>query len=398
MLYRSIFTAVLLTGLAATAHAQQAGGTAPAGTPTTPGGTPVAVDEPWMLFLGVNGSYEGNALFTGSTEGSTEFANQVVGTLTRSWKLRRGGASLGVSGNQIFYGETASLNDFRYSATGALSHMITRRLTWSGQGSITSGLARDSKVLSDAGLVLPSGTTRTSSSASVFTYLLTPKAQLSWGLAESGVGFDSAFFRGGGTNLSSTINLSRQVGKSQNIGIIQEYSRTFSDVQSSDVYGVLGSWSIMAGRGWMAFASGGVRPYSLPDNGGYQVSTALAVGVTKPVRPGQIVGVTYSKSIGQTFGLTPTNNLVDSISGNYSAALRRNLSASVSGIYTRGQNPVPPNETVTGEVFQGSLAYRVLQNLAVSIGTAVYSRVEEPSSRVTSTTTFLNVSYVTTWR
>ena len=120
MIYRSILAAVFVASLAATAHAQQAGGTAPAGSPVTTTTPSVAVDEPWMLFLGVNGSYEGNALFTGPTEGNSEFANQVVAVLSRAWKMRRGGASLGASANQIFYGETASLNDFRYSVNGAL--------------------------------------------------------------------------------------------------------------------------------------------------------------------------------------------------------------------------------------------------------------------------------------
>ena len=107
-----------------------------------------------------NGTYEGKRSCLPGADQDSEFSNQIVGSLGRVWKLRRGAAALGVSASQIFYQDTTSLNDFRYDVTGALNHLITRRLGWSGTGTISSGLARDSEVLTDSGLVLPSDTVR----------------------------------------------------------------------------------------------------------------------------------------------------------------------------------------------------------------------------------------------
>ncbi len=347
--------------------------------------------------MGLTGSYEGNALFTGGdpNDDLSELSHTISTTLARVWKLRRGSAALGATASQPFYQDSTSLNDFRYSATGTLTHLITRRLSWSGTGAIGSGLARDSTVLTDSGLVLPTDTVRSSSSSSAFTYALSPESQLGWTLSQSGAGFSSALFHDG-TTLSSNLSWSHNVGKSQSVGVMQTYSRMF-DEASSSVYGVFGTWSMAAGLGWTAFAAAGVTPYSVPD-GGYQASIAVNAGVTKPVRPGQAVGVTYWRSIEQSFGLSGTNNLVDNLSGNYSIALRRNLSSTFSGYYTLAKDPLQRDRRVSGQVGQASLSYRMLPNLSVTVGTSVYSRVLETEGRVTSSSTGISVNYVTSWR
>ncbi len=345
--------------------------------------------------MGVNGSYEGNALFTGPDEDS-ELSHSVGASLGRAWRLRRGAAGMSVSATQPFYQESTSLNDFRYSASGSLTHLITRRLSWSGTGSISSGLARDSDVLNDSGLVLPSDTVRSSGASSSFNYALSSKSQLGWTVSQSGVGFTSVVFQNG-TTLTSTLSWTHNVGKSQSLGVTQDYSRMFSEAAPSTVYGVLGTWSIAAGGGWTAYAAAGVRPYSVPGEG-FRASLGLNAGVTKPVRPGQVVGITYSRSIEQSFGLSPGNNLVDNLSGNYSIALRSNLSASVSGILAIAKDPVQPDRFVTGQLGQASLSYRLLQNLALSGGASFYRRKDEIEGRVTSSSTYIGLSYVTTWR
>jgi hypothetical protein len=396
MLYRAIAAVGLTACLSVPAHAQTAAqGPAGAPLPSAEG----TVDEPWSLSLGVNGSYEGNALFTGPQDGEQQFSHSLAAGLNRTWKLRRGGAAFGVSGSQPFYQDTTSLNDFRYNLSGTLAYLVTRRLTWVGGGSLSSGLARDSEVLTDSGLVLPSVTTKTSSAASAFSYMLTPKSTLSWSLAESGVGFDSILFRGG-TTLSSALSYSRTVGASQTVGVVQDYSRTFGDDDpSANVYGFLGTWSMSAGHGWTTFASAGVRPYTVPEEDGYRMSFALNAGITRPLRPGQVVGVTYSKSIEQAFGLSTTNNLVQNLSGNYSITFRNNLSATFGGTLTFAQDPLNPDRQIKGQVASAGLSYRLMRNLAFSAGTSFYSRVDDvEQGRVNSTTTFMSLSYVTTWR
>ena len=116
------------------------------------------------------------------------------------------------------------------------------------------------------------------------------------------------------------------------------------------------------------------------------------------MRPGQVVGVMYSRTIEQAFGLSSANNLVDNVSGNYTVALRRNLTSTFSGTFTFAKDPLQPDRHVTGQVAQVALAYRFLEHLSLSGGTAVYSRVSDTEGRVTSTSTYLGLNYVTTWR
>src|SRR4051794_40491951 len=64
-----------------------------AGASVTTASAQNTVTDPWSFGLGVNGSYEGNALFTGP-DGNEEFAHMLQATLGRGWAFRRGGASL----------------------------------------------------------------------------------------------------------------------------------------------------------------------------------------------------------------------------------------------------------------------------------------------------------------
>jgi hypothetical protein len=360
-----------------------------------PGTTRAAEDEPWAFSVGLYGTYEGNLLFIGP-DPTDEFSNQLRATLNRSWKMPRGGASLYGAANQPFYQDTTSLDDFRYDVGGALSYAITRRLQWAGSGSASSGLARDNQALTETGVLLPSVTARSSSATSMFSYALSRDSQLSWSLAENGVGFSSILFRGG-TNLSSVVSWTTRVGRSQTVGVTQDYQRTFGEGVSANNYGFLGTWSMTAGRDWSLYATGGVRPYTVPNEGGYRLSGTYSAGVTKPVQRNQTVGISFLQTIEQTFGFLTGTRLVDSVSGNYSFALHRNLSASVSGIYTYGKDPQTPDLTFTAQIAQASLDYRFARNWSLGFGSTYYSRVDEPIARVNSSSTFLALNYSTTW-
>jgi hypothetical protein len=410
-LYLQAMGVGVVLALSGTAFAQQPPQDPPANSPPPaqtpfPGRTvqtppgferdPVVSDEPWSFALGANGAYEGNALFTGPSE-DKQFSHSLYASLGRSWRLRRGDAQFGLTATQAFYQDTASLNDFRYSLVGGLGHKITRRLTWSGNVSLSSGLARDSQVLTDDGIVLPSTTTaRTSTGASTFSYALTRESNLSWSLTTSGVGFSAAAFNGG-TQLTTTGTYSRSVGRSQTVGASVDYSRSFDADLSSDVYGVFGTWSYSTTGGWVVTASGGVRPYSVPTENALRLTSAFAGGVTKPVRRNQTIGVMYSKSVEQTFGVNRANNLVQSVTANYGITLRRNLTASFAGTLAQSQDPQDADLSVLGQVAQGSLSYQVLRNLSISFGSSYYSRGVSSADRVTSTSTSLAVSYNTSW-
>jgi hypothetical protein len=377
MFVRAILGAALLCGCAGAAAAQTTGG------------------DPWSFNVGVNGSYEGNALFVGPEE-DEEFSHSVQANLSRNWTLRRGGANLTASGNQFFYRKSTSLNDFRYNAGGGLSYALTRRLQWSGSSVLTSGLARDAEVLTDLGLVLPSVTTRTSSSSSMFAYALSRRSQVSWTVSQAGVGFSSGLFQGGST-LSSAVSWSRQVGRSQTLGVSQNYGRTFSDEVNTSVHGVFGTWSGTAGT-WTAHTSLGVNPFTVPDEDGLRYSFGMSAGLTKPLRPGQTMGITYDRSITPTFGIDTGNHLLQALTGNYSIALSRNLSTAFGGSYSRGSNPVTPERRITGQTGTASVTYRVTSQLGVMFATSLYSRTLPEAERVTSYNMMPSLTYGLTWR
>ena len=351
--------------------------------------------EPWSFGVGVNGSYEGNALFAAS-EGEEEFSHAVSASLGRAWALRRGSANLTGNASQFFYRKSTSLNDLRFNASGGLTHAITRRLQWSGTSQVSSGLARDSEVLIGAGLVLPSVSTRSSSSSSMFTYALSRQSQLTWSLSQSGVGFSSGAFQGG-SSLTSALSWSRQVGRSQTLGVTQDYTRTFQGDQSTTIQGLAGTWSGTVGS-WTAHASLGLRPYSVPGEDGNRFTTGIAAGVTKPVRPGQTMGVTYDRSITQTFGVDAGNHLMQSVSGNYSITLTRLLSTSFSGSYSRSRSPLERERGLEGQTGSASLTYRVTPSLGLSVSSSVYSRMVRGAERATSYNTSVALTYGLTWR
>jgi hypothetical protein len=378
MLSRVVLSAAFGCCFAAVSQAQTAGGA-----------------EPWSFGVGVNGSYEGNALFAAS-EGEEEFSHAVSASLGRAWALRRGSANLTGNASQFFYRKSTSLNDFRFNASGGLSHALTRRLLWSGTSQVSSGLARDSAVLIDAGLVLPSVSTRSSSSSSMFTYALSRQSQLTWSLSQSGVGFSSGAFQGGSA-LTSALSWSRQVGRSHTVGVTQDYSRTFQEDASTTIHGVSGTWSGTMGS-WTAYGSLGVRPYSVPGEEGHRLTTGISAGVTKPVRPGQSVGMSYDRSVTQTFGIDTGNHLVQSVSGNYSVALTRSLTTSFTGNYSRSRSPVDPERGLEGQTGSASLAYQLMPSLAVSVSSAVYSRMVRGAERATSYNTSVALTYGMTWR
>lgn len=377
-LFRAVLCAVFVCSVAGVSQAQTAG-----------------TDRPWTFGVGVNGSYEGNALFAAS-EGEEEFSHSVAANLGRSWVLRRGSANLTAGGSQFFYRKSTSLNDFRYNLAGGFTHAITRRLQWSGTSSVSSGLARDSAVLVDAGLVLPSVSATSSSSSSMFSYALTRRSTVTWSLSQSGVGFSSGAFRGG-SSLTSVLSYSRQVGRSQTIGVTQDYSRTFQDDASTTIQGYAGTWSGTMGS-WTAHGSLGVRPYSVPGEDGNRLTTGISAGVTRPVRPGQTMGVTYDRGITQTFGVDSGNHLVQSIAGNYSIALTRSLTSSFTGTYSRSHSPVTPERGLEGQTGSASLSYRLTPALALSVSSSIYSRLSTGTERATSYNTSVALSYAVGWR
>jgi len=275
---------------------------------------------------------------------------------------------------------------------------LTRRLAWNASVMVTSGLARDAEVLTDAGLVLPSATARTSSLFSTFAYQLSRQSNLTWSLSQQGVGFTSATPFTGGQTVGSVVNWSHQVAHAQTLGVSQSYQRLLSNEGVSDVSSLRGTWSLAAGRGWTLAGNGGVQPYTNPGSGALAFAGAMSMTVAKPVSTAQTMGFSYNRGIEQTFGTAVGNHVVQSVSGNYSLALTRTIGTTFSGIYSKGSSTESPAVRVVGETGQVTVAYAVTRAMALSGGGAVYSRIDSPVGRVTSFRTFVSLTYTGGWR
>ena len=365
---------------------------APAG-----GGQTTAPSERWTVNVGVNGSYEGNALFLGPTTGEREFANYLTAGLTRGFMHRRGTSALFGSASQHFYGKSTSLNDFRYDAGARATHEVTRRLSWNGSGSVSSGLARDATVLVDAGLVLPSVTARTSSSSNALSYALSRRSQLRWVASHSAVDFVGSPFSGG-WSVGSVLTWTRQVTESQAVGITQDYRRTYTNGVGGTIYGLQGTWQGTTPGGWTAYTSAGVRPYTVTGESGYRFAPALTASITKPLAQGQAFGVIYERRVEETYGVDTTNYVVQSVVANYGASLLRNLSATLTGTYSRGTNPLQPDTELSGRTATASLTYHVRPRLDMSIGSSLYSHQLGPQDEVTSYRIYTMLTYAMGWR
>ena len=351
--------------------------------------------RPWSFSLSAGASYEGNALFTAAEEDNTEFAQHVTASLGRTWTLRRGSVGLAARADKPFYDESTGLNDLRYSFNGTLTYAFTPRLTWGASSEFSSSLAQESDVLIDAGLVLPSVTTRSTTSTSSLSYLLTRRSLLSWSFGGTGVDFASALFVAG-SSLTSTVTWSHQVGARQSLGVSQEYQRTFAELTRANIVGFFGTWSLAGRGGWTAAASAGVRPYTVPLESGYRLAGAFNASIAKTVRLGQVLSVQYADTIEQTYGLDATNHLVHTLSGSYLMGLGRSVSATFGGSFSRGRNPVT-DAILLGGAGQASIGYRILDNLSLTVGSAVFSRTEQDRPRVVSYSTYVSLMYSGGW-
>jgi hypothetical protein len=354
--------------------------------------------EPWSFSVSVNGSYEENALFVGPTEDQKEFVHDVQGTLGRTWTLRRGNAQASLRGSQPFYRETASLNDFSYSVNGGMSYALTHRLSWSGSSALSSGLARQAEVLTEAGQVLPSTTVRSTTSASMFSYALSRRSQLGWTLSQQGVDFASAFFAGGST-VGSTTNWSRQMTAGQVLALTHGYQRTSGTVASQSIHSIAASWNTSF-RHWAVSASAGAAPYTVADQPGYRVSSIFSASVTRPVRRGHSLAASYSKSVQYAFGTASENRPTQTLSLTYALPLASKLSASISGSYARSLATTFENadQLSIGQFGSAALTYALAPNFGISFGTTGFRRRDGDEPYISSYRMTLGVTYGTTWR
>jgi len=296
---------------------------------------------------------------------------------------------------QPFYRTESALNSLRYNFAGGITYALTRRLSFDANSSLSSSLAQDASVITDTGVILPSVTARTGSTSTALSYSLSPKTKLSWTLSHTGAGFESTVFRGG-SSVSSGVSVTRQLNRGQSFGVSGSYTLNFQDAGSANIQTYLATWQGSIGRRWTVFASGGVRPYTIPEEEGYRFSPAATVGVRRQIRQGQTIGASYDYTIEQAFGLDQTH-LVHTVAGNYEFSWARRYNASFGASYSNGIYPLLPDVKLIGELADASFAYKILNDLSLAINVSAYSRAVRPDPAVSAYRAGVSLIYQRSW-
>jgi hypothetical protein len=352
--------------------------------------------QPWSLTLGAGEAYDSNAGFSGPKGRGDTASNLQVG-LGRSWTSRRGDMMFKGNAGQSFYRQITTLNQFTYGFVGSANYAITRRLSWTVGDSLSSNYARDIRVLTDAGLLLPTVITRSNSAATQLTYALTPKTGVRWKLAETNIGFSSRQFIGG-ANVTTSLGIERQMSRSQTLGVTHSFQRTFSNGEQSVIQSLLGTWQATAGKVVTLNATAGLRSYTLPGQRGYRFSPGGSLGLRARPSKSHTLGLTYERIIEQTFGLSNRTHLVHLVTANYGLSLGTRLAFELGGSYSRGTDPLLPNLRILGQLGTASIRYSATPKLGVVITSSAFGSTFDPFPTVKDYRTMMSLTYGTAWR
>jgi hypothetical protein len=259
--------------------------------------------EPWSLSLGVGETYDTNLTFSSETGSGTrgEFGSHLSAGGSRTWTGPRGSVSLNGNAADFFYRHTSALDAFTFGFGAGGAYAVTRRLTWSVNDTLSSAYAQDTTLLTNAGLLFPRVIVHTNSASNAFSYDLSPKSQIVWGLSTQAVGFAASKFAGA-KNIGSNLNFVRRLGSSESIGIGYDFQISNSSGAAGTVQAVQGTWRRSVGQRATLAVSGGIRPYTLPGVSGYLISPRSAAfrhllsatpktskphsAASEPIRPG----------------------------------------------------------------------------------------------------------------
>jgi hypothetical protein len=371
-----------------------------------PGAPP---DKPWSLTAGALETYDDNPGLT--TQATQSFGTALQGGLSRDWRLQRGDIKLSGNANQIFYSETPALNNFGFLVGATASYRITRRLSWNAGDGASSSYAQDSTVLTEAGVVLPRVVTHTNTASTGLSYALSPTTQIGGSAALQNVTFDSSELAGASTE-SSQFFLSRQLSKSEKIGISAQYLRTLTEGTSEDSGGFFGTWQAIVGTadcyidcrgvqnpltGASVSASGGVLAYTTPGESGVKYAPGGSVVLNSHPRKSDTLALSYGRTIAPAFGFGRTQ-INDLLGATYVVNLGQHFGLNANGTYNRGTDVVDPDLRVVGRALGVSMRYSPVRNLSIAAGCTQYMANNLPNQTVTGCHASTGLTYARTWR
>jgi hypothetical protein len=346
-------------------------------------------DQPWSLNLAASELSETNVQ-PGLTANSAAVGSELNGNLARTWTSRRGGVTFNGNASEFLYrGSASGLNQFFYGVGVGASYLVSPRVSFNVSENLTSSYAQDVTTLTDSGLLPPKVLTRANSASTALSYDLSPRTHIRWGLNDQNVSVDSSQFAAAST-LGTSINISRQLSRSQTVGVTTDYQRITGAGESENI-GLLGTWQRPIGKSFTVNAAGGIRPYTLPGQSSFRTAPAGSLGITAHLRRSDTLGLSYDRSVEQ--GLGNGTLLTQGVAASYGLSLGRRLTLAGSAGYRRGADPVDASHLLVGQNGSTSVRYVVTQNLTASINYSLYQITNSPNPNVSSRRAAVSLTY-----
>jgi hypothetical protein len=350
-------------------------------------------DRPWSLHLRVDEVFEDNAEF--NDQGGTDIASRFGAALGRSWSFKRGSLRLNADANQLVYRTSSNLDTLSYDVGGGGSYDVTRRFRFSLNGTSSRNYAQDTTIFLEAGLVQPKTITRVTTVGSQFGYDISRSTQLMVSLGGETVSFESSPLRDTVT-VTGRILLVRQLTRSQSIGI--SWGQTYSTVGlTSDIQGLLAVWRATLNPRFSVNASGGIRPYSLEGQSGYQITPGGSAGLIAHLGRNGVATLSYEHGVEQAYGFSGTHLTDRGIAG-YTSAVGTRLSVHAAFDYGENWYPSEPDLRLLGRTISAGLQYRVARRFSVGADYGVWTRTNEAHVSSRNTRANVGASYDFSWR
>jgi hypothetical protein len=379
------------------------------GPPTAPAATG---GQPWSLSLSEGELFESESAQLGTPGGSavpgSQLGSQLSGSLARGWVFPRG--SLTVTGNvsQLFYNQNTAgsdLNQFMYGFGFSGSYAISRRLRWTVADTLSSAYARDTTVLVDAALLPPKALTRYNTASTGLTYDLAPRTHLNWGFSEQNFSVASSQSTNSSeiaqfpstSTLGTSIGISQQISRSQSIGVVANYSRTFGNGISESIAGLSATWQVPIGTKLTVTAAGGAYATTLPGQSALQIDPTGTIGIgfnsaTHLLFPNDTFGVSLGRALSPELGIGSL--LTQGVSATYGVSFGPRLTITGTGSLVSGADALDPNRTLLGRTGSVSVRYLLARGVGVAVAYGVFVRPPTDSDHYAS----LSLTYGKAWR
>jgi hypothetical protein len=263
---------------------------------------------------------------------------------------------------------------------------------------LTTSYAQDATTLNESGVLPPKLVTHLNTASSELKYAVSPRTGIRWGVAVQRFSFVASPIPSGST-YTTGLNATRQISRSQTVGLAVEYQRAATVGTAGNNGGVFGVWQQAIGKDVTVDATGGLRLYTLPGRGALQTAPGGSVGFTARPRPDHTLGVRYDRLIEQALG--SGTHLGNQVTASYTVSLNTHLSVNAGGSYGQSIFPLDPSHQRTGQTATIGARWILVRNMALSLGYVSYKRLDTqadaPNPAISGHTAMLSLTYGRAW-